>query len=184
MGFRKWHLLVKARCDLLEDMLRCFFHENACPSPDLGYYDLEGDGNYVRSISLLWWRPGASKQEWMRLANFEIRPCTSETCSELFATAYHTNSIPIIEYIVSQVERWQKQPLAAETAQQVISHNPAGPWECIQDERDREIVRLWTENYTAEEVGSSLQVSLSAGTVLNIITKLRKQYGREVVPFH
>jgi hypothetical protein len=58
----------------------------------------------------------------------------------------------------------------------------ADPLEVITDVKTRELVRLWNAGETAEDVGE--QVGRSAGTVRNIITRLRNEYGRQVVRYH
>lgn len=51
-------------------------------------------------------------------------------------------------------------------------------------ERDRQILNLWREGYTAAEIGDDPGVALSPGTVRNVVWKLRSLLGVDNVPFH
>ena len=76
------------------------------------------------------------------------------------------------------------QPAAPEAEQSATLgvKQAADPLEVITDVAIRELVRLWNVGETAEDVGE--QVGLSAGTVRNKITRLRNEYGRQVVRYH
>jgi len=54
--------------------------------------------------------------------------------------------------------------------------------DCIPDDRDREIIRLWRQGHTSGQIAE--EVSFSEQHMRNEITRLRKQYGKEIVPYH
>ena len=56
------------------------------------------------------------------------------------------------------------------------------PWESIKDRgNDREILKLWCENKTNQEI-SEIFGNVEKKTITNIISRLRQQYGDTIVP--
>jgi DNA-binding CsgD family transcriptional regulator len=62
-----------------------------------------------------------------------------------------------------------------------ISQSLDKPWEKIPDHyADRQIVELWHKGFTNSEIGD--KVGLAPRTVTNRLSKLRKEYGEDIVP--
>lgn len=51
-------------------------------------------------------------------------------------------------------------------------------------DRDRRLLYLWGEGYTAAEIGDDPGVARSPGSVHNVVVKLRRQFGVDIVPYH
>lgn len=56
------------------------------------------------------------------------------------------------------------------------------PLAVIENEDYREMVRMWNEGYTEQDIGE--RYMRSPGTVGNVMSQLRKQHGSEVVKWH
>jgi hypothetical protein len=55
------------------------------------------------------------------------------------------------------------------------------PWEAIPEGRYRDAVKLWNYNHKCADIAQ--EVEREPGTVGNWIVKLRKEYGRKIVPY-
>ncbi|GIK39545.1 MAG: hypothetical protein BroJett011_33780 [Chloroflexota bacterium] len=66
---------------------------------------------------------------------------------------------------------------------ELIGESGTKPWNKISDYRwDRSAVELWWTGHTYAEIASKVDKTITAKTVMNRVSLLRKQYGEEVVP--
>lgn len=81
-------------------------------------------------------------------------------------------------------ELWSEWTLSWATPRPAheLANDDAGPWDVIQNELHRALVRDWTHYIKAPDLAR--KYSLKLGSVRNLLSRLRKIHGREVVPLH
>lgn len=84
-------------------------------------------------------------------------------------------------FLVAEIDkRWpnalQRPAVIAEAAPQTEV------WEQVADPNHREIVKLWCEGLTANDISAADGIGLSPGRIRNILVMLRKQYPN--IPYH
>lgn len=92
---------------------------------------------------------------------------------------------PLWQMIEAELDRLGMVEQPARTVNQVTSKaEPRGaePLAVIENDDYRELVRQWREGHTAGDIAAG--AGISPGRVRNILTELRKQHGKDVVPFH
>jgi hypothetical protein len=107
---------------------------------------------------------------------------------EIKRPGFEAEAVRILEGLglrdqAEQIRQWaellkaglSEQGKAAEGGDQ-----PVGPWSRIPEGQDRDLARLWNDGLTAPKIG--VKLGLDAGSVHNIKSRLRKDYGDEVLP--
>lgn len=140
---------------------------------EIGQFQLEplSDGGYRRTESYIALKRGANA------ASIHNVPAIERDRHELF--------ISIMRDLERHVELQAgvRKPGGRVQWRRVFwSEPPTLPVSDELSERNRVLLKMWRDDYTAKEI--ALQLSLSEGRVRNILTELRKRLGQERVPYH